>query len=78
MKIETPFDGNDTFGFPFIFFERFSQHCNPCPSEPTAMYWDFFLYDTLISFSFAFLLFTFIMKLKKRTNPKGILDDDWD
>ncbi|MBO6514970.1 MAG: hypothetical protein JJ975_00280 [Bacteroidia bacterium] len=37
-KIETPFDGDDTYGFPFTFYIVYSGMCDPCPDEPTQFY----------------------------------------
>lgn len=39
-KIETPVDGNDTYGFPLTFHEKFSGMCDPCPPNPSETnYW---------------------------------------
>jgi hypothetical protein len=41
-KLESAFDGNDTYGFPLTFFIRFSGMCEPClPGAPESeiFYW---------------------------------------
>ncbi|MGG9963634.1 hypothetical protein [Ferruginibacter sp. SUN106] len=39
--IETPFDGNDTYGFPVTFYQKFSGMCDPCPPNPSEInFWN--------------------------------------
>ena len=66
MKIETPFDGNDTYGFPFTFHIKWSGMCEPCPENPTETYIGYLLIDILIAGLFAFGILSINRKLKKR------------
>lgn len=63
MKIETPFDGDDTYGFPFIFYLESSQMCNPCPINPISFYWKYFVLDFCFALSIAIGLYFLIKKL---------------
>jgi hypothetical protein len=50
-KIETPFDGHDTYGFPLTFHTTFSRMCNPCPTKMSyTNYW-----NLLADLGFAFI-----------------------
>lgn len=69
-KIETPFDGDDTYGFPLTFFIRFSGMCEPCPPNPTEIFYLKLLFDIIIAFLFAFLIWTTYIRLTKAFREK--------
>ena len=50
MKIETPFDGNDTYGFPLTFHIKWSGMCFECPENPTETNYGYLFIDFLIAF----------------------------
>ena len=66
MKIETPVDGNDTYGFPFTFHIRWSGMCYTCPEEPTVTYFGYLLIDLILAGLLAFGILSFIKKINKR------------
>jgi len=63
-KIETPFDGDDTYGFPVTYFIRFSGMCDPCPPNPTETYYLKLLVDILFAAGIAAVGWIFFKKLK--------------
>ncbi|WP_299782782.1 hypothetical protein [uncultured Formosa sp.] len=65
MKIETPFDGNDTYGFPFTFHIKWSEMCFECPENPTETYYGYLFIDFLISGIIGFGLLKLFKQLKK-------------
>ncbi len=72
-KIETPIDGDDTYGFPLTFFIRFSGMCTACPPNPTEIFYLKLLLDIFIAFLFALLIWTAYIGLTKkyRKNKSG-------
>lgn len=69
-KIETPVDGNDTYGFPLTFFIRFSGMCSPCPPNPTeTSYWKLFV-DIVAAFLIAVVILTVYTRLRKTLQKK--------
>ncbi|QIE58667.1 hypothetical protein G5B37_03550 [Rasiella rasia] len=68
MKIETPFDGNDTYGFPFTFHIKWSGMCDPCPDNPTETYLGYLFIDIVLSGLFGFGILSLIRKLKRRND----------
>ena len=64
MKIETPFDGNDTYGFPFTFHIKWSGMCFDCPENPTETYYGYLLIDFIISGIIGFGLLKLFKRLK--------------
>jgi len=69
-KIETPFDGHDTYGFPFTFFIRFSGMCDPCPPNPTETKIGYLLIDILFSIIVGLLLWLIVKKVKLKLTKK--------
>ena len=63
-KIETPFDGNDTYGFPMTFFIRFSGMCSPCPPNATETFYLKLLVDILFAIVTAVIILTVFKKAK--------------
>jgi hypothetical protein len=63
-KIETPFDGHDTYGFPFTFHKVFSGMCDPCPPNPSATYYGWLVVDVLFAAIVAVALIIGFNKLK--------------
>jgi hypothetical protein len=66
MRIETPFDGNDTLGFPFTFFIKYggkSTHYHPYSTET---YFGFLLVDLVVAGLLSFGLWKLYKKLKLR------------
>ncbi|MFN3404773.1 MAG: hypothetical protein ACK40G_11795 [Cytophagaceae bacterium] len=59
-KIEIPYDGNNTVGFPLIFYIQYSGMCDPCPPEMEYFYlWNFtldFIFTGFISFVAYYLM----------------------
>lgn len=50
-KIETPFDGNDTYGFPLTYFIRFSGECAPYHTQLRLIigsYWLMYCFQQLL------------------------------
>lgn len=68
MKIETPFDGNDTYGFPFTFHIKWSGMCDPCPDNPTDTYIGYLLVDIVLAGLFVFGVLSMMRKLKIRND----------
>ena len=64
-KIETPFDGNDTYGFPLTFFIRFSGMCSPCPPNPTETFYLKLVVDITVAFLFAVISLIAYAKLRQ-------------
>jgi hypothetical protein len=69
-KIETPFDGNDTYGFPLTFFIRFSGMCSPCPPNPTETFYLKLLGDVAVAFLIAIIIWTVYTKLRNTLQEK--------
>jgi hypothetical protein len=69
-KIETPFDGDDNYGFPFTFFVRFSGMCKPCPPNPTETKISYLLIDILFSIIVGLLLWFVARKIKLSLTKK--------
>ena len=65
MKIETPFDGNDTYGFPFTFHIKWSGMCFECPENPTETYYGYLLIDFIIAGLISFGLWNLYNKRKR-------------
>lgn len=65
MKIETPFDGNDTYGFPFTFHIKWSGECFECPENPTETYLGYLIADLVLSGIIAIGIYSLIKKLKR-------------
>lgn len=65
MKIETPFDGNDTYGFPFTFHKKWSGMCFECPENPTETYYGYFLIDLIIAGLISFGIWNLNNKRKR-------------
>jgi len=65
-KIETPSDGNDTYGFPVTCFIRLSGMCEPCPPNPylTEIYYWKLVVDILFAASLVAIGWTIFTKLK--------------
>jgi hypothetical protein len=63
-KIETPHDGEDTYGFPLTFFIRFSGMCDPCPPNPTETYYWKLLLDILFAAIIPILGWAIFTKVK--------------
>jgi len=63
MKIETPFDGNDTYGFPLTFYIKWSGMCFKCPEKPTETYYEYLLIDIAIAGLFSFGILKLISKM---------------
>ena len=66
MKIETPFDGNDTYGFPLTFHIKWSGMCFECPENPTETYYGYLLIDFLIAFLISIGIWKLFIKLKSK------------
>ncbi|MDI9364229.1 MAG: hypothetical protein QM541_04705 [Flavobacterium sp.] len=64
-KVETPFDGNDTYGFPLTFFIRFSKMCKPCPANGSEIFYLKLSLDILIAFIIALIIWTGYKKVEK-------------
>lgn len=64
-KIETPIDGEDTYGFPLTFFIRFSGMCSPCPPNPTEIYYLQLVADVAVAFLLSLIIWTIYTKLRK-------------
>ncbi|MCB0476448.1 MAG: hypothetical protein KDC69_12280, partial [Flavobacteriaceae bacterium] len=65
MKIQTPFDGNDTYGFPFTFHVKWSGMCYDCPENPTETYFGYLLADLIFPGIIAVGIHSLIKKLKR-------------
>ncbi len=65
MKNEAASDGFDTFGFPFIYFDRFEGKCDNCYSKfglkPVYLF-----ADILFAMTFGFLITMLKRKLTKK------------
>jgi len=68
MKIETHFDGNDTYGFPFTFHIKLSGMCDPCPENPTETYFGYLIIDIIFALIIALGIDFTIKKIKKIAN----------
>ena len=64
-EVETPFDGDDTYGFPLTFFIRFSGMCKPCPPNETETFYLKLLVDILFALLLAILVLAGFKKAKK-------------
>jgi hypothetical protein len=64
MKIETPFDGNDAYGFPFTFHIKWSGMCNKCPENETETNYLYFIIDFIIVGFISFGIWNFYQKIK--------------
>lgn len=69
-KVETPVDGNDTYGFPLTFFIRFSGMCLPCPPNPTETSYLKLLVDIAVAFLFAVICWTAYIRFGKTLQDK--------
>lgn len=69
-KIETPFDGNDTYGFPLTFFVRFSGMRISYPLNPTEIKIIYLLIDALFSLIMGLLLWFAARKIKLGLSKK--------
>ena len=65
MKIQTPFDGNDTYGFPFIFHIKWSGMCYDCPENLNETYFGYLLADLIFSGIIAGGIYGLLKKFKK-------------
>lgn len=65
MKIETPFDGNDTYGFPFTFHIKWSGMCFECHENPTETYYGYLLIDFIIVGLISFGVWSLYNKRKR-------------
>ena len=65
MKIETPFDGNDTYGFPYTFHIKWSGMCFECPENPTETYYGYLLIDFIIAGLISFGIWNLYNKQKR-------------
>ena len=63
-KIETPFDGNDTYGFPLTFLIRLSGKRFPNPENWTEIFYFKLLVDIAVAFLLAILIRTIYTKLR--------------
>ncbi|MEZ4878217.1 MAG: hypothetical protein R2805_11785 [Flavobacterium sp.] len=66
MKIETPFDGNDTYGFPFTFHIKWSGMCFECPENPTKTYYGYLFIDFVIAFLISIGVWKLFSNLKNK------------
>lgn len=66
MKIETVFDGPDTYGFPLTFHIKWSGECDPCPEKPTETYIGYLLIDLVLAGALAFGIQSLFSNRKKR------------
>jgi hypothetical protein len=65
-RIETPTDGEDTYGFPLTFHTRFSGMCNPCPKYPTETnYWNL-LVDIAVAAGTGFVIWKIIRAVTEK------------
>ncbi|CAM3736656.1 hypothetical protein MUGA111182_06285 [Mucilaginibacter galii] len=55
-KVETPFDGDDTYGFPLTFFKKFGGMTFPHPSVESETYYLPLFVDVLVTFVLAFVI----------------------
>ena len=62
-KIETPFDGDDTYGYPFTFFVRFSGMCNRCPPNPTEIKFTALLIDLALAITAGYSIYLLAVKI---------------
>lgn len=66
MKIETPFDGNDTYGFPFDFHKKLSGMTFPIPENHNTTHIGYLIVD----FVFSGILVFGILSLRKKTQEE--------
>lgn len=66
MEIETPFDGNDTYGWPFTFYTRLSVMTEPSSGGQVETSTEYFLIDFVVSGVLAFVSFSLVQKLIRR------------
>lgn len=65
MKIKTPFDGNDTYGYPFTLHIKWSGMCFECPENPTETYYGYLLIDFIIAGVISFGIWSLYKKWKR-------------
>ena len=70
-KVETPFDGNDTYGFPSTFFKRFSGMTSPPPTVASETYYVPLLIDIVVAFIVAFLIWIGYVRWRATAAGKG-------
>ena len=68
MKIEQPFDGHNTYGYPYTFHKVYSLECGPCPENPSETNFLYLLTDIGFALLIAVVLY-YIIKLifRKKT-----------
>jgi hypothetical protein len=64
LKIESPSDGNDTFGFPFIFYKAFGGKRTYYPPNEFAVL--FLLFDVFTAYVIVFVSRAVFIKLKRK------------
>ena len=64
-KIETPFDGNDTFGFPLTFLIRLGGKRFPNPENWTEIFYYKLIVDIAVAFLLAIIVWTVHTKSRK-------------
>ena len=64
-KIEIPFDGNNTFGFPLTFLIRLGGKRFPNPENATEIFYYKLLVDIAVAFLIAIIVWTVYTKLIK-------------
>jgi hypothetical protein len=64
-KIETPFDGNDSYGFPLTFFIKLGGKRLPNPKNWTEIFYFNLLIDIIIAFLIAIIIGAIYTKSKK-------------
>ena len=64
-KIETPFDGDDTFGFPLTFLIRLGGKRFPIPENWTEIFYSKLFFDIAVAFLLAIIVWTVYTKLRK-------------
>lgn len=69
-KIETPFDGNDTYGFPLTFFIRLGGKRFPDPENWTEIFYLKLLVDIVVAFLLSIIVRTIYTKLRKTLQEK--------
>ena len=70
-KIETPFDGNDTIGFPLTFYFQNSGECDPCPANPIQVYYFYLLIDIITATIISALIWKLWLKIKSKSEPNS-------
>lgn len=64
-KIETPSDGNDSYGFPLTFLIRLGGKRSPNPIGWTEISYLKLLLDIVVAFLLAIIVWTIYVKLRK-------------